>query len=142
MSIHIDDSTKAGKTWLVCGSFISMLSVIIGAFAAHVLKARLSDYQLGIVDTAAQYQMYHGLAILITSTLLLVISSPANKIHLVNSAFAIGCVLFSGGLYCLAGSGMKIFAYFTPVGGLFFIIGWCLLIWVIYTSPKQIKKAE
>jgi uncharacterized membrane protein YgdD (TMEM256/DUF423 family) len=142
MSIHINDNAQTSKAWLISGSFISVLSVIIGAFAAHALKARLSDYQLGIVDTAAQYQMYHGLAILIASTLFLVISTPSKKIHLVNGAFAIGCVLFSGSLYCLAVSGIKIFAYFTPLGGLSFIIGWCLLIWVIYTNPKQIKSAE
>lgn len=139
---NIDKSTNVSITWLKVGAFICMLSVIIGAFAAHGLKAMLSEYQLGIVDTAAKYQMYHGLAILIASTIFLVLPAASKKIHLVNTAFSVGCILFSGSLYCLAVSGIKIFAYFTPLGGLSFVVGWGLLIWAIHISTTQIKSNE
>ena len=45
------------KLFLLAGSFFCMLSVILGAFAAHGLKSRLSDYAIGIFKTAAEYQM-------------------------------------------------------------------------------------
>ena len=41
------------KLFLLAGSFFCMLSVILGAFAAHGLKSRLSDYAIGIFKTAA-----------------------------------------------------------------------------------------
>jgi len=128
---------NANRLWAIVGAMVCLLSVVIGAFAAHSLKTTLSDYQIGIVGTGAQYQMYHGLAILISSLLFLALQTPTKLIHFVNSAFAAGCLLFPISLYCLALTEVKMFAYFTPLGGLFFIIGWCLLIWAIVKSPKQ-----
>lgn len=145
MNTHDENSsksTKALRVWLTFGALICMISVLVGAFASHGLKASLSDYQLGIIDTAAKYQMYHGLAVLIASTLFLVMGTFKKSIHIVNSAFALGCIFFSGSLYCLAITDIKVFAYFTPLGGLSFILGWCLLIWAIFTSPKQLMSTK
>ena len=41
---------------------------------------------------------------------------------------ALGTVLFSGSLYCLALSHMKFWVFVTPVGGLCFLIGWFLML--------------
>ncbi len=38
--------------------------------------------------------------------------------------FGIGIILFSGSLYLLALTQKKIFGPITPLGGLFFILGW------------------
>jgi len=42
-----------------------MCSVLIGAFAAHGLKQVLDSYALGLIETAAKYQMYHAIALLL-----------------------------------------------------------------------------
>jgi uncharacterized membrane protein YgdD (TMEM256/DUF423 family) len=45
-----------------------------------------------------------------------------------SAALALGTVLFSGSLYCLALSHLKFWVFVTPVGGLFFLIGWFLML--------------
>lgn len=124
------------RVWLIVGSLMCMCSIIIGAFAAHSLKATLNEYQLDIVDTGAQYQMYSGLATIVVSILYLVLPMTLRSLHIVNGTFASACLLFSGSLYLLATTGIKLFAYFTPLGGALFIIGWCLLIGVIIRSTN------
>ena len=139
MNDYLNEKIVVCRVWLIIGSLICMSSIIIGAFAAHALKATLNEYQLDIIDTAAQYQMYSGLAMLIISTLFLVLPMTLRSLHLVNSSFAGACLLFSGSLYLLATTGNKIFAYFTPLGGALFIISWCLLIGLVIKSTSVQK---
>ena len=49
------------------GALLSGLAVAAGAFGAHALRARLEPRDLEIFETAARYQMYHGLALLVSS---------------------------------------------------------------------------
>ena len=66
------------KLFLLTGSFFCMLSVMLGAFAAHGLKSRLTEYSLGVFKTAAEYQMVHGLALIAVAFLIKggIINSP------------------------------------------------------------------
>ena len=41
---------------------------------------------------------------------------------------AFGTVLFSGSLYCLALSHLRLWAFVTPVGGVSFLAGWALML--------------
>ncbi len=43
-------------------------------------------------------------------------------------SFVLGIIIFSGSLYALALSGIKTWGAITPIGGLFFLIGWAFLI--------------
>jgi uncharacterized membrane protein YgdD (TMEM256/DUF423 family) len=43
------------------------------------------------------------------------------------SLLLVGIVIFSGSLYALAISGVKVLGAITPIGGLAFIAGWLLL---------------
>jgi uncharacterized membrane protein YgdD (TMEM256/DUF423 family) len=133
---------NAIKVWLVIGALLCMFSVIIGAFAAHGLKTLLSEDQLGIVQTGAKYQMYHGLAMLICSIVFIVSGQCLNLYKKVNIALFVGSVLFSGSLYLFALTEIKVFAFLTPVGGLCFIIGWCLFIWALLKSTPHIKSNQ
>ena len=58
------------KLYLMIGSLFCMLSVMLGAFAAHGLKSRVSEYAIGIFKTAAEYQMVHGLALIAIAILI------------------------------------------------------------------------
>lgn len=124
--------------WIIVGASIAFSAVAIGAFAAHGLKHVLTQYQLGIVDTGAKYQMYHALAILLSVNLF---KSNVRALNAVNSCFTAGVLLFSGSLYALAVSGIKIFAYFTPVGGLLFLIAWLAVIFFAYQRGQQEKSS-
>lgn len=112
------------KLCLLTGSFFCMLSVMLGAFAAHGLKSRLTEYSLGVFKTAAEYQMVHGLALIAVAILI----KWGINLTMAGGFFIAGTLLFSGSLYLLALSGMKWLGPITPLGGLCFIIGWVVIL--------------
>jgi uncharacterized membrane protein YgdD (TMEM256/DUF423 family) len=114
------------KLTLLLAAFSGMLSVAIGAFGAHALRARLDDYALRVFETGVQYQFYHALGLF--GVALLLLRFPGNTL-LQSSAwlFVLGSVLFSGSLYLLAISGVRWLGAVTPLGGLAFIAGWVCL---------------
>ena len=112
------------KLFLMTGSIFCMLSVILGAFAAHALKSRLSEYSLGVFKTAAEYQMLHGLALIAVAVLI----KWGINLDWAGGFFMIGTVLFSGSLYLLALTGMKWLGPITPLGGLCFVAGWIVIL--------------
>jgi len=105
------------------------IAVGLGAFAAHGLKGSLSAYLLGVFETGVTYQFIHTFAVLVCAILIrLDIGKKAQK-GLLSAAicFIIGILCFSGSLYALALTGIKWFGPITPLGGVFFMIGWVLL---------------
>jgi uncharacterized membrane protein YgdD (TMEM256/DUF423 family) len=104
-----------------------IIAVIFGAFGSHALKAQLSATGLENWKTAVNYQFVHALALLLLATL------PTTRfIRLSAWFFTLGIVCFSGSLYLLSFREiLTINAAFvgpiTPIGGLFFIIGWVCL---------------
>ncbi|RKP54160.1 DUF423 domain-containing protein [Cohnella endophytica] len=108
------------------GAIAAMLSVAIGAFGAHMLENRISADDLDVYKTGVQYQMFHSIGILFIAILLE--RMPANKPALwAARLLTIGIVLFSGSLYVLALSGVKVLGAITPIGGVAFIAGWISL---------------
>jgi uncharacterized membrane protein YgdD (TMEM256/DUF423 family) len=118
------------KQALTTGALLAMLAVVLGAFGAHTLKDSLSEKMLQIFETGVRYQFYHSFALLITG--MLYASFPNKNIKLAVTFFIIGIVLFSGSLYAMAllsinSVGIGPIGIITPIGGLFFIIGWIML---------------
>jgi uncharacterized membrane protein YgdD (TMEM256/DUF423 family) len=114
------------KILLSIAACSAMLSVILGAFAAHGLKTKLSETLLNTFQTGVQYQMYHSLAIIL---LIILYRQMPQSLLLYSAGFMVaGIVLFSGSLYMLAITQIKWFGPITPFGGVCFIIGWALLI--------------
>lgn len=103
------------------------LVVALGAFGAHGLEEKISEASLETWNTAVLYQMFHVVALILTALLCYIF--PASKSFSRSGyAFQIGIVLFSGSLYLLALTGISLFAYITPFGGLFFLVGWGLIV--------------
>ena len=136
MNVQNKTNQKMIRTWGSTGAIVALLSVAIGAFAAHGLKASLTPYQLGIMETGAKYQMYHGLAILVVLALSLM-ATPDNtfsrRCFRVNQIMCVGVVLFSGSLYALALTGIKVFALITPIGGVCLLAAWAWLAYSCYS---------
>ena len=108
------------------GAGFALLSVAIGAFAAHALKTKLSTEMLAIFEIGARYQMYHALGLIAIAWAF----SQWNS-QLVLAAgwlFVAGIAIFSGSLYALSLTGIRQLGMITPIGGLAFIIGWFLLV--------------
>jgi uncharacterized membrane protein YgdD (TMEM256/DUF423 family) len=127
------------KFFLLTGIFLAGLGVVLGAFGAHGLKQVVNSDSVATYQTGVQYQMYHALALIFSALFL-------DRMHhtLVNYAgisFIAGIVLFSGSLYLIVS--LKAlnkalpagFGLITPIGGLFFIIGWILLLIAVIKKP-------
>jgi uncharacterized membrane protein YgdD (TMEM256/DUF423 family) len=104
-------------------------AIIFGAFGAHGLKAHLSPEKMDSLKTAIDYQLFHGLAILVLS-----LSSLKEDIIKVPSLLlVIGTGLFSGSIYLLSLKGLLgieppfVWAL-TPIGGTVLIFAWGLFI--------------
>ena len=104
-----------------------MLGVIAGAFGAHGLRQHVSPEMLGVWHTAAEYQMYHALTLLVISRMERGTAVAAAAVWL----FTAGIVLFSGSLYALVltNGDAKWLGPVTPIGGVCFILGWSALAW-------------
>jgi len=114
------------KCFLIYSSILGFLSVALGAFGAHALKERFNDYQMGIFHTGVQYQFFHTLALGLIGILLLKAPEVA-LLKYSGMAFLIGIVIFSGSLYLLAFTQVKILGAITPIGGVSFLMGWALM---------------
>ncbi|HML15428.1 MAG TPA: DUF423 domain-containing protein [Bryobacteraceae bacterium] len=114
-------------TWTAAASLVLALAVALGAFGAHSLKGRLDEYSMGIWEKAVLYHFLHGLGMLIVSIFPRVDLLAPGRANLVAALLLAGILLFSGSLYVLAVSGVKILGAVTPFGGLSFIAAWILL---------------
>jgi uncharacterized membrane protein YgdD (TMEM256/DUF423 family) len=113
------------KLFLSIGSISGALAVMLGAFGAHGLKDKLSEKMLANYMTGVEYHFYHTLALLIVGVIAL--HYPTKQLTASGWAFTIGILTFSGSLYVMALTGITKLGAITPIGGLFFIIGWILL---------------
>ena len=121
--------------WSAIGAIALALAVIIGAFGAHALQGRLDTYSRGIYETGVMYHFFHALGILIVSVLPRTGALSASRSSWICLLLAVGIALFSGSLYALALSGVRMLGAVTPFGGLSFIAAWVLLAyWLIRGS--------
>lgn len=115
------------KLCLIVGVVYGLLGVVLGAFGAHGLRERLSEDMLRVWETAVQYQFWHALALLAVG--MLAMRFAGAWLTAAGWTFALGVLVFSGSLYALALSGVRVLGAVTPFGGLLLIAGWlCLLV--------------
>ena len=116
------------RWFVLMGALLGGLSVAAGAFGAHALAAQLSEKALSSFETGARYQMYHALGLVAVGIAIQTIGD-SSLLSAAGILFGIGIVFFSGSLYALSLSGVKILGAVAPIGGLAFIAGWgCLAI--------------
>ena len=113
------------RTFMLIGSLAGALGVGFGAFGAHGLRGRLSPEMLAVFETGVRYQMYHAVALLALAAMMA--RFDGWLFHLAGWAFVVGIVLFSGSLYALALTGVRVLGAITPLGGVAFIVGWACL---------------
>jgi uncharacterized membrane protein YgdD (TMEM256/DUF423 family) len=113
--------------WSVIGAVLMAVAVGLGAFGAHGLKNRLDAYSLSVYEKAVFYHFVHALGILFAASLARTNGITPAGMARVGWLLLIGIVLFSGSLYALAVSGIRVLGAITPLGGLAFIAGWIVL---------------
>jgi uncharacterized membrane protein YgdD (TMEM256/DUF423 family) len=115
------------RHFFVIGSVLAGLAVAAGAFGAHALRERIEPELLAAFSTGARYQMYHGLALLVLAWA--VTRWPNAGLPLGGWLLAAGTVVFSGSLYLLALSSVRVFGAITPIGGVLLLAGWSVVVW-------------
>ncbi|RIV26792.1 DUF423 domain-containing protein [Fibrisoma montanum] len=121
------------KFFIQAGAVLGLLGVGLGAFGAHALRTMLeASGRSDTFETAVKYQFYHALALLAVGILMQLLSANPAAVRLLNWAgysFLGGVLIFSGSLYILCFTGVTWLGAITPIGGVFMIAGWALLLW-------------
>ena len=119
------------KNFLSIAALLGALSVALGAFAAHKLRDIAGPDTVAIFETGVRYQFYHVFALLMVALLSERIS---NKWMIwAGNCFIMGIILFCGSLYALTAlriadsTHLTLAGIATPIGGVFFIVGWIFL---------------
>ena len=114
------------KTLLLFGISFCAFSVVMGAFGAHSLKQKLSEYSMSVYEKAVLYQFFHAFGILFVAILGQIIGTK--ELNICGILFIFGILLFSGSLFVLAITDIKWLGAITPIGGTLFIVSWIILI--------------
>jgi|JI9StandDraft_1071089.scaffolds.fasta_scaffold89289_3 uncharacterized membrane protein YgdD (TMEM256/DUF423 family) len=125
--------------WIPVAAIFGALAVGMGAFGAHALKPYLSESMVKIYETANKYHFYHSILLLILGYQLVNNNLTSQKMKMLNLSswfISVGILIFSGSLYILAITEIRILGAITPIGGVSFILGWLILAWT------YIKNAE
>ena len=110
------------KINLGIAAFIGSLTIVLGAFGAHALQDTLTADGLKSFETAVRYQMYHVIVLLFVNSYA---DFSLKTKNLVSYLFFAGILFFSGSIYAITlGVNPKSIWFITPLGGLFFILGW------------------
>lgn len=103
------------------------LAVAAGAFGAHGLRNKLDPYSMSVYEKAVFYHFVHALGILLIAVLARTGAITSSGQARAAWLLLIGILVFSGSLYALAVSGIRILGAITPIGGVAFIAGWLVL---------------
>ncbi len=120
------------KSIIVTGALLAGLAVMLGAFGAHALKAKVSPEDLAVFDTAVKYHMAHALGLILIGVI--GFHYPKEIIYIPALLLISGILIFSGSLYILVISNMRWLGAITPLGGISMIAGWMLLAFNLYRS--------
>jgi len=122
----------SARTILIASGIVGALGIVIGAFGAHSLPKLLKDLQpeelaqrQAWLETGVKYHMYHAAALLAIG-----LAGQRAEANFSPSAIAwlCGILIFSGCLYAMTMTVIKVLGAIVPIGGVAFIVGWVMVI--------------
>jgi len=119
------------KLFLILGAINAFLTVALGAFGAHALEGKIPQKYIETWQTGVQYQMFHALGLFVIAFVM----DKLPQTSLVTWAgwlMFVGILLFSGSLYVLSLTQVKVLGAITPLGGVSFIVAWILLMVAVF----------
>ena len=123
---------------IAIGAASGALSVVLGAFGAHALEARLAPEDLALWETAVHYQALHAVALILFG-----LFAERHTCRAIASAcFIAGAAVFSGTLYGIALGGPKWLGAITPIGGTLLIAGWLAFAWAAVRGRHKIDPEQ
>ena len=119
---------------LTITAFLGSLTIILGAFGAHALKDKLDPEALKSFETGVRYMMYHVIVLLFVNSYA---GFTVKEKNITSYLFFLGILFFSGSIFAITfGIPAKSIWFITPLGGLFFIIGWLNMFYIFLNSKK------
>jgi len=120
---------------LLFGAINGFLAVALGAFGAHGLQKATflgegaeRAKRLEWWATAGDYQMWHALLLVGVAALALRLGEE-KSLKVATWATTVGILLFSGSLYVMTLTGIKVLGAVTPFGGMSMLVGWGAVLW-------------
>lgn len=129
------------RNWLIVAVLHAAVAVMLGAFGAHGLKTLVAPQQIETFKTGVQYHFYHALGIALAVIVSQFIDNQ--RIRAACRLFTLGIACFSGSLYLFTffeatgTEGSRLIGLLTPLGGIFFILGWLSLALGIWRGEKS-----
>lgn len=120
------------RLFFLLGCLSGFLGVALGAFGAHALKGRLEPPMVAAFEVGVRYQLFHAVALLAVAWA--TTRWPSATVNAAGWLFVLGTLLFSGSLYALSLSGMRVLGAVTPIGGSAFLAGWLCLGWAAWRA--------
>lgn len=114
------------RLFIAIGAVFGLTAVAAGAFGAHALADAVQPDRLDVWRTAAQYQLLHGIALIVVA--LLGHHLGRRLITLAGGLFVAGVVIFSGSLYALVLTDTSALGAITPIGGVCMMAGWACVV--------------
>lgn len=120
---------------LLVSGVSGFLAVAFGAFGAHGLEKRLASLpdhadRMRWWTTGAHYHLVHAVAIGVAAVAVARFASASTSGWL----FLAGTLLFSGSLYVMTLTGIRVLGAVTPFGGLLMLAGWANLAYAAYRA--------
>jgi len=113
------------RTFVLIGAVLGGLAVLTAALGGHQLKRVLEPEMLATFQTGAHYHLIHAVALLGVGAW--IGQGGGRRAVVAGWLLVAGIVLFSGSLYLLALTGVRLLGLVTPFGGLSFVGGWTAL---------------
>lgn len=117
------------RAFAVSGALFGLAAVLLGAFGAHALEARIGAERIALWSTASDYLAWHAAALLALAALTGRRQAPARGPGVLGAAggcLIAGTLIFSASLYLLALTELRAFGAVTPIGGITLGVGWAL----------------
>jgi uncharacterized membrane protein YgdD (TMEM256/DUF423 family) len=122
--------------WAATAAFLLAAAVALGAFGAHGLKSRLDEYRMSVYEKAVFYHFVHALGLLLVALLGRAGSLGAAQAGRIGWLLTAGIALFSGSLYVLAITDVRMLGAVTPLGGVSFIAAWVWLGFELFKNSR------
>jgi uncharacterized membrane protein YgdD (TMEM256/DUF423 family) len=113
---------------IAAGALLMLAGVILGAFGAHLLEARLAPRQLASYQTGVLYQLLHSIGLVVVG-LVAQVSGTTTPLRWSGRLMLLGIACFSGSIYLMTAGAPRSLGMVAPVGGLSFMVAWGLAAW-------------
>jgi len=128
MSDHHRTLDPFARRCIAAGALLMLAGVILGAFGAHLLEARLAPKQLASYQTGVLYQLLHSIGLVVVGVVAEV-TGTTSRLRWSGRLMLFGIACFSGSIYLMTAGAPRSLGMVAPVGGLSFMAAWSLLAW-------------